>query len=95
MALYRCLIRGDNFPGELIGQSSAIGFHATRFVDAPSTEEAERLAVAALRQDAALTVSVEPRTKNAKVYFESIEEVPADTERVPNSGFTFFPMGIS
>jgi hypothetical protein len=95
MALYRCLIRGENFPGELIGQSSAIGFRATRFVDAPSTEEAERLAVAALRQDAALTVSVEPRTKNAKVYFESIEEVPADTERVPNSGFTFFPMGIS
>jgi hypothetical protein len=95
MALYRCLIRGENFPGELIGQSAAVGFNATRFIEAPSAEEAERLVVAALRQDAALTVSVEPRTKNAKVYFESIDEVPADTDRVPNSGFTFFSMGVS
>ena len=92
MALFRCSIRGENFPGELIGQSEAVGFHATRFIEAPSAEEAERLVVAALRQDAALTVSVEPRTKNAKVYFESIEEVPADTERVPNAGFSFFRM---
>jgi hypothetical protein len=95
MALFRCLIRGENFPGELIGQSAAVGFHATRFVEAQSAGEAERIAVAALRQDAALTVSVEPRTKNAKVYFESIEEVPAGTERVPNSGFAFFPMEAS
>jgi hypothetical protein len=92
MAIFRCLIRGENFPGELIGQSAAVGFHATRFVDAQSAEEAERIAVASLRADAALTVSVEPRIKNAKVYFESIEEVPPDTERVPNTGFSFFSM---
>jgi hypothetical protein len=93
MPLYRCLIRGENFPGELIGLTTAVGFHATRFVDAGSAEEAEGIAVAALRQDAALTVTAEPRVKNAKVYFESIEEVPADTERVPNEGLTFFRMG--
>lgn len=92
MALFRCSIRGENFPGELIGQSAAIGFHATRFIDAPSAAEAERLVVAALRQDAALTVAVEPRTKNAKVYFDSIEEVPPGTDRLPNSGFSFFAM---
>jgi hypothetical protein len=92
MPLYRCLIRGENFPGELIGLTTAVGFHATRFVVAGSAEEAEGIAVAALRQDAALTVTAEPRVKNAKVYFESIEEVPADTERVPNEGFTFFTM---
>jgi hypothetical protein len=92
MALFRCSIRGENFPGELVGQSVAVGFRATRFIEAPSAADAERLVVAALRQDAALTVAVEPRTKNAKVYFESIEEVPAETERVPNEGFTFFPM---
>lgn len=92
MPLFRCLIRGENFPGELIGQTHAIGFHATRFVDAASAAEAERLAVSALRQDAALTVAAEPRVKNAKVYFESIEEMPPDTERVPDQGFSFFSM---
>lgn len=46
----------------------------------------------AVREDAALTVSVEPRTKNAKVYFEKIEEVPAEKARVPNEGFSFFSM---
>ena len=93
MSLYRCFIRGENFPGELIGLTTAVGFHATRFVDAGSAEEAEGIAVAALREDAALTVTAEPRVKNAKVFFESIEQVPADTERVPNEGFTFFTMG--
>jgi hypothetical protein len=92
MPLFRCSIRGENFPGELIGQTTAIGFHATRFVEAKSAEEAERIAVAALREDAALTVTSEPRVKNAKVYFESIEEVPSGTERVPNEGFSFFSM---
>ena len=48
--------------------------------------------MAALREDAALTVTSEPRVKNAKVYFESIEEVPSETERVPNDGFSFFSM---
>ena len=92
MPLYRCSIRGENFPGELIGQTTAIGFHATRVVDAKSAEEAERIAVVALREDAALTVTSEPRVKNAKVYFESIVEVPSDTERVPNEGFSFLSM---
>ena len=92
MPVFRCSIRGENFPGELIGLTSAVGFRATRFVDARSAADAEQLAVTALRQDAALTVSSEPRVKNAKVYFESIEEVPAETERVPNAGFTFFSM---
>lgn len=93
MRLFRCHIRGENFPGELLGHEAAIGFHAIRFVDAESAAEAERIAVAALRQEEALTVNVEPRVKNARVFFESIEEVPADTKREPNSGFSFFPMG--
>jgi hypothetical protein len=92
MPLFRCSIRGENFPGELIGLTTAVGFHATRFVDAETANEAEQIAVAALRQDAALTVTAEPRVKHAKVYFERIEEVPSHTERVPNSGFSFFSM---
>jgi hypothetical protein len=92
MTLFRCQIRGENFPGELIGLTTAVGFHATRFVDAESAAEAEQLAVAALRADAALTVTSEPRVKNAKVFFESIEEMPADTPRASNAAFIFFTM---
>jgi hypothetical protein len=92
MPVFLCLIRGENFPGELIGLTSAVGFHTTRLVEAQSAAEAEQIAVAALRQDAALTVTSEPRVKNATVYFEGIEEVPAATVRGPNTGFTFFSM---
>jgi hypothetical protein len=92
MPLFRCSIRGENFLGEIIGLTAAVGFHASRFVDAESATEAEQIAVAVLRQDAALTVTSESNVKNGKVYFESIEEVPAETERVPNTGFTFFTM---
>jgi len=39
-------------------------------------------------------VSEEDRRKapNAKVYFEEVAEVPEDTPRIPNKGFTWFPM---
>ena len=45
MPLFRCSIRGENFPGELIGLTTAVGFHATRFVDAESATEAEQIGV--------------------------------------------------
>ena len=93
MPLFRCFIRGDNFPGKLIGKKSPIGFYTTRFVDAGTPEEAEMLAVDLLRTDADLDVSAEHRTQEAKVYFEKIEEVHPETERKPNSGFTFFTIG--
>jgi hypothetical protein len=48
------------------------------------------LAVDLLRNDEDLDVPPEHRTQDAKVYFEKIEEVPAETERRPNKGFTFF-----
>ncbi len=93
MPLFRCFIRGDNFPGKLIGRKQPAGFYTTRFVDAASAEEAEMLVVELLRNDPDLDVAPKHRTQDAKVYFESIDEVPVDTERKPNKGFTFFPMG--
>ena len=90
MPLYRCLIRGENFPGKLIGKRRPIGFYTTRYIDAQSPEHAEMLAVDLLRNDEDLDVPPEHRTQDAKVYFEKIEEVPAETERRPNKGFTFF-----
>jgi hypothetical protein len=93
MPLFRCFIRGDNFPGKLIGKKEPIGFYTTRFVDAETAEQAEMLAVDLLRNDADLDVAAKHRTQDAKIHFEKIEEVPAETERKPNKGFTFFTMG--
>lgn len=93
MPRYRCLIRGENFPGDLLGEASPIGFHTTRFVDADGPEQAEMLALDALRGEDFFNVPSEKRSKNAKVFFEEITEVAPDTERAPDSGFSFFVMG--
>jgi hypothetical protein len=93
MPLFRCLIRGDNFPGKLIGKRKPIGFYTTRFVEADTPEQAELMAVESLRADPDLEVAPKHRTGEARVYFEEIHEVPDETERKPNKGFTFFTMG--
>ena len=93
MALYRCSILGENFPGVIIGESHPIGFYTTRYVEASSVSEAEELALVVLKADTSLVVAPEERSESAKVYFENIEEVPSSTERVPNCGFAFFVMG--
>ena len=90
MPLFRCLLRGEHFPGHLSGERGPIGFYTTRYVEADSVDDAELKAVARLRGDPHLQVAVEHRTKDAKVFVESIEEVPDDTPRVPDAGFTFF-----
>lgn len=93
MPFFRCLIRGDNFPGKLIGQKKLIGFYTTRYVEADSPEQAELLAVEQLRNDPDLEVPSEYRTQDARVFLEEIDEISSEAERAPNKGFTFFVMG--
>ena len=94
MPVFRCFIRGENFPGSLLGQAEPIGFFATRFVEAESPAEAELAALALLRQDPTFNaVGPEDRMEDAKVYFEEIDEEPADSECGPGKGLSFFPMG--
>jgi hypothetical protein len=93
MPLFRCSIRGENFPGTLLGEASPIGFHTTRFVEAPSPDEAEMLALGMLRGEDVFNIPPELRSDDAKVFFDEIVEVAPDSERVPNSGFSFFAMG--
>ncbi|GAB2524003.1 hypothetical protein [Lysobacter humi (ex Lee et al. 2017)] len=94
MPVFRCFIRGENFPGSLLGQAEPIGFFATRFVEAASAAEAEMVALDLLRQDPTFdAVGPEDRMEDARVYFEEIDEEPADFERGPGKGFSFFPMG--
>ncbi|WP_166213031.1 hypothetical protein [Cognatiluteimonas telluris] len=94
MPVFRCLIRGENFPGSLACQAEPVGFYTTRWVEAESPAEAEGLAVGLLREDPTLnSVAPEQRTEDAQVYFESIEEVLPEPGRGSGTGFTFFPMG--
>ncbi|MCW2004286.1 hypothetical protein FHY30_003085 [Xanthomonas arboricola] len=94
MSLFRCFIRGEHFPGSLLGESEPVGFYTTRFVEAPSALDAERAALALLRAEPEFElVRPEDRMEDAQVYFEKIEEVPEELGRGPDGGFTFFPMG--
>lgn len=93
MPLYRCSICGENFPGALLGESKPIGFYTTRFVEASTADEAEMLALDSLRGDEIFNIPIEARTEDARVFFEKIVVVAPDTERAPNSGFSFFVMG--
>jgi hypothetical protein len=92
MALYQCLIRGENFPGVLVGKDTPVGFHATRFVEADSEDDAEARALDLLFADEALHVAPEQQTEDAEVFFERIFEVAPDTDTAPNAGFAFFAM---
>ena len=94
MPVFRCLIRGENFPGSLAGESALVGFYTTRFIEASSASEAELAALERLRGEPEFQlVRPEDRMENAQVYFEQIEEVPVQVGRGPGKGFTFFPMG--
>jgi hypothetical protein len=90
MPLFRCLIRGEGFPASLLGDKGPVGFYTTRFVEAETANAAEHAAVDVLRRDPTLAVPERQRTAEAKVFVEHIEEVPAETERRPDAGFTFF-----
>ena len=92
--LFRCSVRGENFPGAMLSLPNPIGFYTTRYVAAENAEVAEMRALAILKTDPSLQLpeGVE-RSQDARIYFESIEEVPGDTPPVPNAGFTFYEMG--
>lgn len=91
---FKCFIEGENFPGDLIGEKSPIGFYVTRFIEAATAEEAEEHVMANLRNEESLMLSDEVQPfKEAKVYFESIEEISYSEISENNVGFTFYVMG--
>jgi hypothetical protein len=78
----------------MAGEPRPIGFYTTRFIEASSASEAESVALEALRSEPEFQrVRPEDRMESAQVYFQQIEEVPAELGRGPGKGFTFFPMG--
>lgn len=93
MPLFRCLLRGENFSGSLLGQAEPVGFTTTRFVEAESEQEAEVLAVERLFGEGDLALSGKYKTKDSRVYLEEIEAVATGSEVRPDEGFAFFTMG--
>jgi hypothetical protein len=89
MAIFRCFIRGENFPFMMDGAWKSVGFYTTRFVEAPSAEAAEEVALLMLQGDQALARDPStPGLERAQIFFDEIEEV--SEAGVPNAGFTFF-----
>ena len=89
------MIRGENFPGQLMRKRGLYGFYTTRFVEAENAEQAELAGLEALRSDEDLQIRSEKLKQQeppAKVFFEDIVEVAPNTKRVPNKGATWFEM---
>ena len=93
MTVYRCLVRGDDFPGVILGQDAPVGFYTTLFVEADSAEQAEAIALGQLRNDPRLQLPEGTRSPGTRVFFEEIDALPGMATPEPASGFSFFPMG--
>ena len=88
MKKYRVLINGENFLFDYEGRPTRMGFYTTRFVEAGGREEAEQVAVAALRREEQLRSCVlNPEDDPPMMYVEEIEEVESLQE---SRGFAFY-----
>ena len=93
MAWFRCFIRGENFPGQMIGEARPIGFYVTRFVEAADPESAEVAALQALRDDPNLALPPgHTPSGQERVFFEEVEELTAEHVPAVQPGFTLYPM---
>jgi len=90
MPWFRCRVRGDNFPGSLIGETYPIGFFIMCFVEVRNSADVQQVAMQALRANPKLKIKVPPNT--ASVVFEEIHEI--DESEVPKvqPGIVFYPM---
>jgi len=88
MPIFRCLVRGENFPFEIDGEWRTQGFLTTRYVEAANEYEAEEAALEAMQSEETLQRDEDtPGLEHAQVYFEEVEEVQKAGDDV---GFTFY-----
>jgi hypothetical protein len=93
MPWFRCFIRGEHFPGSMIGMPHPVGFYVTRFVQAGNEEQAEHRALEVLRADPKIAPPPGFRaTDKTRVFFEAIEAVPAEAVPDLQPGFVWYPM---
>jgi hypothetical protein len=93
VAWFRCFIRGENFPGQLVGEARPVGFYVTRFVEAADEAAAESAALHSLRAEPKLAPpSGYTPSGQVRVFFEEIEELPATKVPATQPGFAWHPM---
>ena len=92
MGWFRCFIRGENFPGEMVGESGPVGFYVTRFVEADDIADVEAIALQTLRNELQPPSGYTP-SGQTRVYFEEIEELAAMPASDVPQGFVWYPMG--
>lgn len=91
MTWFKCFVRGENFPGELVGEDSLVGFFTTRYVEANTTNEAEIIALESMREDPRLLL-VSPPKFEPKIYFEEFQEVDRSDVPSEDEGFVWYLM---
>lgn len=93
MAWFRCFVRGENFPGQHLGEAGPVGFYVTRFVEAADPEAAEAATLHSLRAEPKLAppAGYTPAGQ-VRVYFEEIEELEAEKVPAVQPGFAWHPM---
>ena len=77
MPYYSVMLRGSNFPGDLIGESQKVGFYTTRWVRALTPKRAELKAVQLVWKDPMLDGLEYPDDPDEKAYIrlEDIQKI--------------------
>lgn len=89
MPNYRCLIRGYDFPGEVVGAAGLHGFWTTRWVHALTVKRAELHAINAVWRDPKIVPNGYQLPGRPHLRVETIERI----EKLPRSrggGATWF-----
>ena len=90
MPNYKCLIRGEHFPGELIGSTGLCGFYTTRWLVALNEKQAEMRAVETLKSEPGFALPEgAPASANAHVFVEEVTRI-ARLPRLRGGGATWF-----
>lgn len=65
MKLFRCFIRGENFPLQFDGKDDLLGFYTAQFVRAETADQAELVALDMLRENPKLN-GIDPSKRTAE-----------------------------
>ena len=93
MRKYKVLLEGSNFIIESDKGPTKMGFYTTRFVEANSPQEAEKLSIELIQNDSQLKNSITNEGSDPPlINLDSIEELSNfGDNKVPGKGYTFYP----
>ena len=84
---FKVFVNGENYEMNVGGQLQLVGFFTTRFVEANSREEAERLALTSIERDLPKDVP-----SNSALKIASVEVIEIGAELPQDTGFSFYLM---